>query len=124
MPSHAPGLGHGLEGADQQLAGVFLVVGAFVGTRTHRHVARQVRDRLGDDVEMLGRMERDVDADRAAELARPHAGGDHDRVGRGSCPASVSTPIALPFSTRMRVDLGVLEDPARRACGRPWPAPG
>ena len=27
---HAPGLGHGLEGTEHHLAGIFLVIGAFV----------------------------------------------------------------------------------------------
>ena len=38
---HAPGLGVGLEGAQQQLAGVLLVVGALVGIAQHRQVGRQ-----------------------------------------------------------------------------------
>ena len=33
---HAPGLGHRLEGAEHHLAGIFLVVGAFVGHAQHR----------------------------------------------------------------------------------------
>ena len=78
---HAPGLGHRLEGADQELAGVLLVVGALVGDPQHRQVARHVGQRLGDDVEMLGRVQRHRDADRGRQLARPHAGGEHDGVG-------------------------------------------
>ena len=42
-PFETPGLGLGLEGADHQLAGVLLVIGAFIGHPHHRHVARQVR---------------------------------------------------------------------------------
>ena len=99
---HAPGLGHGLEGADQQLAGVLLVVGALVGDPQHRQVARQLGHRLGDDVEVLGRVQRHDDADRGRQLARPHAGGEHDGVGARSGPRSVITPTALPCSTRMR----------------------
>ena len=36
---HAPGLGHRLEGADQQLAGILLDVDAAVGIAQHRQVA-------------------------------------------------------------------------------------
>ena len=77
----APGLGLGFEGADHQLARIFLVIGAFVGHAHHRHVARQVRDGFRDDVEVLAGMQRNVDADGAAEIARPHAGRDDNLVG-------------------------------------------
>ena len=101
---HAPGFGHRLEGADQQLAGVLLVVGALVRDPQHRQVARHLGQRLGDDVEVLGRVQRHRDADGARQLARPHAGGEHD--GRGGDRArSVITPTALPCSTRMRSTL-------------------
>ena len=43
--AHPPGLGHRLEGADQQLAGVLLVVGAFVGHPQHRQLARHLGQR-------------------------------------------------------------------------------
>ena len=65
---HAPGLGHRLEGAEHHLAGVFLVVGAFVRHAQHRQ-ARQARDRLGDEVEMLAGMQRQGDA-RTARRGR------------------------------------------------------
>ena len=42
---HAPGLGHRLEGAEHHLAGVLLVVGAFVGHAQHRQAA-EAGDRL------------------------------------------------------------------------------
>ena len=41
---HAPGLGDRFEGAEQHLAGVFLIIGAFVGHAQHREL-RQSRDR-------------------------------------------------------------------------------
>jgi hypothetical protein len=54
---HAPGLGLGLEGAEHHLAGIFLVVGAFVGHAQHGQAGRP-GDRLGDDVEMLAGVQR------------------------------------------------------------------
>ena len=54
----APRLGVGLEAAEQQLAGILLVVGALVAHEQHGQVARQLGDGLGDDVEMLGRVQR------------------------------------------------------------------
>ena len=71
---HAPGLGHRLEGAEQHLAGILLVIGALVGHAQHRQPL-QARDRLGDDVEMLAGMQRHGDARHVGELAPPHAGG-------------------------------------------------
>ncbi len=117
-PLEAPGLGLGLEGADHQLAGIFLVIGAFVRHAHHRHVARQIGDRLADDVEMLARMKRDVDADREAQIARPHAAGDDDLVGhdRAVCRLDALGRAILDDDAR---DLGVLEDlrPARAGAG-------
>ena len=67
MPSSAQGLALRLEGAEQQLAGVLLVVGAIVGVAQHRQVGRQPGERLGDDVEMLAGLQRDADAGRRPE---------------------------------------------------------
>jgi hypothetical protein len=78
---HAPRLRNGLEAPDQQLARVLLVVRALVVHAQHRQVRRDLRDRLGDDVEVLGGMQRDRHARRAAERVRPHAGADDDRIG-------------------------------------------
>ena len=69
----APGLGYRLEGADHELARIFLEIGAFIGHAHHRHIARQIGDRFRNDIEMLARVERNIDADGAAEFARPHA---------------------------------------------------
>ena len=78
-PVHAPGLGDRLEPADQQLAGVLLEVGASIRVAQHRQVARQLRDRLGDDVEMLGGVQRHRGAGLGGEPMRPHAGRiDHE----------------------------------------------
>ena len=107
---HAPGLGHGLEGADQELAGVLLVVGAFVGDAQHRQVARHLGQRLGDDVEVLGRVQRHRDAHRGGELARPHAGGEDDGRGRdGSLVGHHADRPALLDQDAL--DLDALDDP-------------
>lgn len=76
---HAPGLGLGLEGTQQDLAGVFLVIGAFVGDAQHRHLG-QAGDRLGDDVEMFAGLQRHVDPGHAADFVPPHAGAVDDHV--------------------------------------------
>ena len=120
---HAPGLGHRLEGAEQQLAGILLVVGAFVRHPQHRQVARQAGDRLGDDVEMLAGVQRHGDADRAGELARPHAGAVHDDVGSDGALLGHRRRRRGPCSTTMRVDLDALEDARAALRGRPWRAP-
>ena len=62
-----------LEQADQQAADFLAEVA--VGRRVfeHRHRRREARDRLGDQVVVLGRLVRDGDAVALAELARPHA---------------------------------------------------
>jgi hypothetical protein len=54
---HAPGLGARLERAQHQLAGILLVIGAFLGHPQHRQLA-EPGNGLGDDVEMLAGMQR------------------------------------------------------------------
>jgi hypothetical protein len=75
---HAPGLGARLEGAQHHLAGVFLVIGAFVGNPQDRQVAEAL-DRFGDNVEMLAGMQRQRHARLRGKIAAPHAAAiDHD----------------------------------------------
>ena len=106
---HAPGLGDGLEAADEQLAGVLLVVRTFVVDAQHRQVRRYALDGLGDDVEMLRGVQRDRDPRRTAELPRPHAGADDDRIRRDVTRLGVDAdrPPLLDADAR---DLRVLED--------------
>ena len=77
---HAPGLGDRLEGAEHHLAGVFLVVGAFV-----RHAqdwqAAKAGNRLGDEVKVFAGVQRDGDAVLRTQFAGPHAGAIDDDVG-------------------------------------------
>ena len=84
----APGFALRLEKADQQLAGIFLVVGPFVADEQDRKVAWQIGDRLRDHIEMLDCLQGHGDADLGRQLARPHATADHhvlrpDRALRG-----------------------------------------
>jgi hypothetical protein len=75
---HAPGLGLRLECADEELARVLLVVGAFVGHAQHRQVRRQAGDLLCHDVEVLAGVERNGGARHQADLTRPHPGAVDD----------------------------------------------
>ncbi len=77
---HAPGLRHRLEGAEQDLARVLLVVGAFLGDPQHREPL-EAGDRLGDDVEVLAGVERQGHAVPRGEIAAPHAAAVHHDVG-------------------------------------------
>ncbi len=71
---HAPGLGHGLEAAHQQPADLFLVVDEAVRVAHHRQHRVHALDAVGDDVEVLGRVQRHVHAGQPPELPRPLAG--------------------------------------------------
>ena len=64
----AEGLGDRFEEADEQAPGLLLHVGAVVCVAQHRQVRRQVRDAVGDQVEVLAGGQRDVDADVPAQL--------------------------------------------------------
>ena len=64
-----PGLGFGLEGTDHQLAGVFLVVGAFIGHPHDWHVAGQGVDGFRHDIEVFAGVEWNIDANGLAEVA-------------------------------------------------------
>ena len=75
-PPDSPRLGRRLERAEKDLPGILLVVGALVGHPQHRHPL-QPRDRLGDDVEMLARLQRHVHPRHAPDLAPPHSGAVH-----------------------------------------------
>src|SRR5688500_4892404 len=111
-----PRLRHRLEGADQQLARIFLVIGAFIGDAHHRHAARQLLYRFGHDVEMLRRMERDVDADRPAQAARPHARRYHDPVRLNGAAGSLNA-YRCSILQKNPGDLGVFEYPGASFAG-------
>ena len=81
----------GLEAAHDEPADFLLVIQVAVGIANHRHVGSHAGDRLGDEVEVLGGVERHVDAGEAPERASPLApaidecfAGDRALVIRGS----------------------------------------
>ena len=75
---HAPRLGHRLERADQELAGVLLDVDAAVRIAQHRQVRRHLGHRLGQHVEVLAGVQRHAHPGHAPDRAAPHAGAvDH-----------------------------------------------
>ena len=73
-----PRRAHRLEQPDQQAAALLAVVGVAVRVLDDRQVAVHAVDGLGEQVVVLGGLQRDVDADAAPELARPQARRDHD----------------------------------------------
>jgi hypothetical protein len=68
---HLPGLGLGLEAPHDQAADLFLVVDEAVGVAHHRQHRMHAIDLSGDDVEVLGGVERHIDPGQCAELACP-----------------------------------------------------
>ena len=113
LTERRPRLCDRLEGAEQDLAGIFLVVGAFVGNAQHRKLA-QPGDRLGDDVEMLAGVQRHGNARHRADAMRPHSGAvDHVLAGDVSGFAAgvdVDARDAAVFAADRRHP-GVLDDP-------------
>ena len=77
---HPPRLGHGLEAAHEQAADLLPHVDVAVGVAQHGEIARDAGHRLGDDVEVLGGVQRHVDAGHPPDLAPPHAGAVHDHL--------------------------------------------
>ncbi len=77
---HAPGCGHRLEEADHEAPDLFAVVGVGCRILDHGPLRRQVGDLLGDQVVVLGGLERDGDAGQLAELAGPHPGAVDDEL--------------------------------------------
>ena len=73
-----PGLGLGLEPADDQPADLLLDVGPAVGVAQDRQVAVHPLDLVGHDVEVLGRVQRHADAGQRADGLGPLAGAVDD----------------------------------------------
>src|SRR5712692_9732784 len=74
-----PGLGIGLEPADEEPADLFLDIGVAVRVAEHGQIAVHAGDLVGDHVEVLGRMQRDGDPAHRADLLCPLARTvDHD----------------------------------------------
>jgi len=81
-PVHPPRLRHRLEAAHEQATDLFAHVDPAVGVAEHGELARHPGHGLGDDVEMLGGVQRHVDARHPAQLASPHPRAVHHRVAR------------------------------------------
>ena len=119
---HAPGLGHRLEGAEQDLARVLLVVGAFLGDPEHREPL-EAGDRLGDDVEVLAGVERQGHAVPRGEITAPHAAAVHHQVGGDVAIGLARLPVDAgdaPVGAGHRRHLHLLDDaraPRPRALG-------
>ena len=78
---HAPGLGIRLKSAKQDLACVFLVVGALVRHPQHRQIRGEPVDAFGHDVKVLAGMKRHGDAGLGADLTGPHSARIDNVVG-------------------------------------------
>ena len=76
-----PRLGLRLEAADDEAADLFLEVRVAVGVAQDRQVGVHTVDVLGDHVEVLGRMQRHVDACHRADLFGPLPGAVDDDLG-------------------------------------------
>ncbi len=119
----APRFGLGLEAADHQAAGLLLEVGPAVRVAHDRQVWVDALDPLGDDVEVLGRVQRHAHADQVTERLGPLAGAVDDDLGLdvAAVGAYAGHPAVGHGEARSHA-------PARRsgrpAAARPWPATG
>ena len=76
-----PGPGFGLEGADQQLARIVLVIGAGVVIPHDRKARVQAFDGFEQGIVVLAGVQRHVDADGGRQVAGPHACAEDDAIG-------------------------------------------
>ena len=114
---HAPGLGVRLEAAHHQAADLLLEIDVAVGVAHHGQFRRDPAMRLGDDVHVLGRMQRDRHAAHLADLARPLPGADRQHARRRSARAwsrHARTRAVVAAERRSRA--------RPRRCGRRRPA--
>ena len=79
--ARGPGIAARLEEADHEPGALVPHVRVVRGGLDRRQAGRKAGDRLGDDVVVRERLERDADAGQRAELASPHAGGGHHVLG-------------------------------------------
>ncbi len=73
-PLHAPGLCLGFESAHEQAAHFFLDIDIAVHIPQIRHAFIGSLNRIGGQVHMLGRMQRNTDTDHFSHFPGPHAG--------------------------------------------------
>ena len=90
-----PGARVGLERAEKQSFAVLAHVERSLGIAEHgqlRRTGREPGDRLGEHVLVLERDDRQLEPERPAELARPHAGRDHHVAGADSAARGLEEP--------------------------------
>ena len=75
-----PCLSDGFEEAHEQSTALLAEVAVGAGVLHDRKVARDAVDRLGEQVVVLGGLQRHVDAGRRGELPGPQAGREHHRL--------------------------------------------
>ncbi len=90
-----PRFGFGLEAADHQPADFLFEVRVAVGVAQDRQVGVHAVDGFADDVEVLGRMQRDVHTGHRADLFGPLPCAVDDDLGL-DVAASVRTPVTRP----------------------------
>src|ERR1700722_1447608 len=112
----APWLSDRLEPSDQQLAGIFLEVGAGIGIAQHRKVFWQSGNRFGDDVEMLGRMQRHCRSGGSAQFLGPHARAVYDKLAANFTTGGPNSLCDAILDNDLR-NLLVLEDPRPTGLG-------
>ncbi len=95
-----PRLGLGLEAADDEPADLLLVVGPPVGVAQDRQVAVDALDLVGDDVEVLGRVERDPHAGERAQRLGPLPGARDDDVALDVAPVGPHATHPSPAGRR------------------------
>ncbi len=78
QPLIRPRLWIGLVAAHDEAADLLLPVGEAVGIAQRREIGRDAVDLLGDEILVLHRDERDIDAGHATERSRPLPGADHE----------------------------------------------
>ena len=113
---HAPGLGHGLKPAHQQLARVFFEIRAAIGVAQHWQVGRQALHGLGHDVEMLGRMQGHGGTGPGTQFMGPHAGAVDHRVSAQHALCRAHADGTAVFHQNL-LDLGVLKNTCATALG-------
>ena len=97
-PSSAQATRVGLERAEKQSFAVLAHVERSLGIAEHgqlRRTGREPGDGLGEHVLVLERDDRQLEPERPAELARPHAGRDHHVAGAHSAARGLEAPPAL-----------------------------
>ena len=118
-----PGNRVGLVAAHHQAADLLLVIGQAVGIAQRRQAGRHAGDRLGDDVLMLHRNERHVDAGEPADLARPLPGAVDDDFAGDAAAAGLHRRDSAAHDLDGD-DLDASRRSSRRSFARPWRAIG